>query len=421
MSANPISFAPYQTPFVDLRTGIISREWYLFLQSLFKRVGGSSGASNDDLAGFIDDLAILADEDQALALTLSALTLAPYLNLQQTAAEAAANVTPVNFGYAPGNVLRYGADATGTNDDTLAFQRAQNTNFTFDLPPGSYRTDTAMTGTYSLIAKGNPTYSGANPLLSWVPAFGGILQVASTGTYNGFVSAVRNNLPANTVAEPTAITAYGRNDNAGNIAFGLFGRADQYATTGVATNEIDSFNWSGVAASNALPPNRGFATTQNLPIAWTVAAGGNATSAIGIQVCKEGGNPQQFLCGYYNNTDAIAAGGFGMVLDADSTSTQQLTALFKHKVGVECMQFQGVGVPVPTNNVIGYVDGAGATKWTLQESGQMFFAYNQGGWGTPTNNAVINNYAGSAETLARTGQAVAQIIIMLKSLGLAGV
>jgi len=47
--SNPIYFAPYQTPFVDLKTGIISREWYLFLQQLFNRVGGSSSQTPDDI------------------------------------------------------------------------------------------------------------------------------------------------------------------------------------------------------------------------------------------------------------------------------------------------------------------------------------------------------------------------------------
>jgi hypothetical protein len=40
------------------------------------------------------------------------------------------------------------------------------------------------------------------------------------------------------------------------------------------------------------------------------------------------------------------------------------------------------------------------------------------GWGTPTGAGVVNNFAGSAATLASTGQAVAQIIIALKALGL---
>jgi len=46
----PIYFAPLRTPFVDLQTGLISREWYLFLQAMFNRVGGASGPSTDDLA-----------------------------------------------------------------------------------------------------------------------------------------------------------------------------------------------------------------------------------------------------------------------------------------------------------------------------------------------------------------------------------
>lgn len=47
--SNPIYFAPYQTPFVDLKTGIISREWYLFLQQMFQRIGGTGGQSTDDI------------------------------------------------------------------------------------------------------------------------------------------------------------------------------------------------------------------------------------------------------------------------------------------------------------------------------------------------------------------------------------
>ena len=42
----------------------------------------------------------------------------------RTAAEIAAGVTPTNYGYAPGNVLRYGAIGDGVADDTAAFQSA---------------------------------------------------------------------------------------------------------------------------------------------------------------------------------------------------------------------------------------------------------------------------------------------------------
>lgn len=44
----------------------------------------------------------------------------------QTAAEAAAGVTPTNYGYPSGNVLRYGADPTGATNSNLAFAAAGN-------------------------------------------------------------------------------------------------------------------------------------------------------------------------------------------------------------------------------------------------------------------------------------------------------
>lgn len=52
MSSDPIFFAPLKVPLTDPRTGLMSREWYLFFQSLFIRVGGTSGTTiliNPDL------------------------------------------------------------------------------------------------------------------------------------------------------------------------------------------------------------------------------------------------------------------------------------------------------------------------------------------------------------------------------------
>jgi hypothetical protein len=44
----------------------------------------------------------------------------------QTAAEQAAAIVPVNFGYTPGDVRRYGAIGDGATDNTVAFQNALN-------------------------------------------------------------------------------------------------------------------------------------------------------------------------------------------------------------------------------------------------------------------------------------------------------
>ena len=46
-------------------------------------------------------------------------------SLKQTAAEIAAGVTPVNYAYAPGHVLRYGTNTTqGTTDMTTALNNS---------------------------------------------------------------------------------------------------------------------------------------------------------------------------------------------------------------------------------------------------------------------------------------------------------
>lgn len=42
------------------------------------------------------------------------------------------------------------------------------------------------------------------------------------------------------------------------------------------------------------------------------------------------------------------------------------------------------------------------------------------GWGTPTNGSVVNNFPGSGATLSQCGQAITEIIIQLKALGLFG-
>lgn len=75
--------------------------------------------------------------------------LAPFLNLGPTAAELAAAVVLVNLGYSPGNVLRYGADPTGTNPSNVALQAAANQmaygGANIYLPTGTYSITTAIT------------------------------------------------------------------------------------------------------------------------------------------------------------------------------------------------------------------------------------------------------------------------------------
>lgn len=46
---DPIFFAPLRVPLTDARTGLMSREWYLFFQALWLRTGGADGPNIDDL------------------------------------------------------------------------------------------------------------------------------------------------------------------------------------------------------------------------------------------------------------------------------------------------------------------------------------------------------------------------------------
>jgi hypothetical protein len=207
----------------------------------------------------------------------------------------------------------FGAAGDGSTDDSTAIQNALNTgDIIFDR--STYKTNTAPTGSYSLISIGG-AFNGTNPIDGAYPAFGpGAFRAISVGGLtNSIIGIVRNTQTANTNAFPTAITAYARNDNGGNTAFGIYAPAYQYATTGVVTNEIDSFNMTA-APSATLPPNRAIGTTQNVPVAATVAAGGNFASAIGIHITQEGSSPQSFLTGIYMS--ATCCTNYGLYSDA---------------------------------------------------------------------------------------------------------
>lgn len=75
--SEPIFFAPLRVPVIDSRTGLMSREWYLFFQAMYLRVGGTTAPTNDDLQ-LVSDIndatddgsdirASMADLERALA------------------------------------------------------------------------------------------------------------------------------------------------------------------------------------------------------------------------------------------------------------------------------------------------------------------------------------------------------------------
>lgn len=54
-----LKFVPPRVAIIDSRTGLISREWYLFFQGVFDRIGGPLGEGNADLsASMFEDAGI---------------------------------------------------------------------------------------------------------------------------------------------------------------------------------------------------------------------------------------------------------------------------------------------------------------------------------------------------------------------------
>ena len=71
---DPLRFVPPRVQLVDPRTGVISREWYLFFQGIFNRIGGATGESTTDIvaslfedAGSSETNALLFTTEQALS------------------------------------------------------------------------------------------------------------------------------------------------------------------------------------------------------------------------------------------------------------------------------------------------------------------------------------------------------------------
>jgi hypothetical protein len=262
------------------------------------------------------------------------------------------------------NVKDFGAVGNGVADDSTAIQAAVNTGKDIFFPEGNYKTDTAITGLGRSFGFG-ASFSGTNPIDIY-PAFGtGAFKTISCNFNNGIIGIVDNKLPSSTVAFPTGVTGYGKNNNNGNTAFGIYAEARQYANTGVVTNEIDSFN-HGAAPSANLPPDRSIGTTQQVPVALTVAAGGTANSSIAIEIGREGSSPQKFLTGIYLQPDSYV--NYGIFLDANASSTAE-PLVVKHSVNKPAINVVGQGAPVAANAWISYSDQSSNAIFSIKQSG----------------------------------------------------
>jgi hypothetical protein len=150
-------------------------------------------------------------------------------------------------------------------------------------------------------------------------------RVASQEGRNAIVGATVNDSAASDNTFPTGVSGYGKLNRDGNAVFGLFGMVEQY-TDGVSTHELNTFNYKA-GPPGTFPPDRSFGISNAIPVTLTVAAGGTYPSLIGVQICREGSVPSNYVCGIYTNPDAVT--DFGVLVDADSTNGPVTSASFK--------------------------------------------------------------------------------------------
>lgn len=165
------------------------------------------------------------------------------LTHQRTAAEIAASVTPTNYGYLPGNVLRFGADPTFAADSTAAFNAALSVGGTVVVPLGTYKVSTitiTVSGT-RLIGETANQYGLAGSVIKGTSATADVIVVAT-----GIASYRIANLFIDRTVTATAGAGIHVNDNTS-------GTID----TVIVQNQFDGFwlggtNFSVIRNSHAL-------------------------------------------------------------------------------------------------------------------------------------------------------------------------
>jgi hypothetical protein len=93
----------------------------------------------------------------------------------RTAAEIAAGVTPTNYGYAIGDVRRYGADSTGATVSKTAFRNAFAANKTVVIPDGTWDMGSMAGGEFAVDLR------GLGDGINIVTGKGALLKCTTTG------------------------------------------------------------------------------------------------------------------------------------------------------------------------------------------------------------------------------------------------
>ena len=254
-----------------------------------------SGGTIDNLQG-INDPAYL---------TAAAIGLVLY---PRTTAEINASITPSNYQYPSGNVLRYGADPTGGSDAATAFNNCwlaiKETGGTVSIPPGTYK-----------------LYS------TWLCA------VSQTTPFNYLIQGYGATLTANASVTGYAMQVYGGFNNFGVRIEGIhFDHQNNSTINGciqglgsahlrVVKCSMEAYNtqanYAGIDLGPITPGNNDTNSFWTLIDEFTTRqrSGGSGTlAAVGVRLRGTANATQIIHCGFTNVVDAVR-------FDSDGVST----------------------------------------------------------------------------------------------------
>ena len=104
-------------------------------------------------------------------------------SIPQTARESAAGVVPVDTSYAPGNVLRYGANTNGAVNSTLAFSQALLSSDDVFIPEGTFLLNSLVVDVAGLSGKVITGASNTKTILKASAAATNFVQVKGNYTF----------------------------------------------------------------------------------------------------------------------------------------------------------------------------------------------------------------------------------------------
>lgn len=316
----------------------------------------------------------------------------------------------------------YNAAADNVANDSAAIQAAIADGVAV-TPDHLIKMDTAITGEFRAISLGTQ-FTGAHPLDEQYPTFGpGALKVMYRGSFaNSIIGIAHGTAPASTLTFPTGVTGYARMDNGGNCCFGIYAEARTYATTGIPTNEIDTFNHGG-PPTGILPPDRSIGTAQQVPVGITVGADGDYNSDIGIHISIGGQQPRKWLTGIYIGQNSCV--NYGLFIDAIAGSTY--TSMFvRHSTARTGFILSGVGAVVPASAAFQIFDGTAVDAFAIKQNGDLFIKSLQilttrrTGWTAATGTATRTTFATGAVTLPVLAEHVKALIDDLMTHGVIG-